>query len=227
MVKTLKAPKDANAPKRNLTAYFHFCADMRKKCAKEFSELAITEVTKRMSSKWGTLGEKDKKKYESAAAKDKTRYEKEKTKYEKTKNYKDHQVRLEEFKKQKKKADSKFRKDENRPKRAQSAWMIFLGEKRPGLIKKGFSITEVTSKGSEIWKTLGAAEKKKYEAKAAKLKTKYEKDIATYERSAKYKKYMTEKKAFEAEHSAKTAPKAKAQAKKKDGGKKSAKKKKR
>merc|ERR1712241_656286 len=85
MVKTLKAPKDENAPKRGLSAYFHFCADMRKKCAKELSELSVTEVAKELSNKWAKVG--DKKKYESLAAKDKARYEKERAKYEKTKSY--------------------------------------------------------------------------------------------------------------------------------------------
>merc|ERR550517_86939 len=137
-------------------------------------------------------------KFEKIAAKDKDRYTKDFAKYEKTKSYKDFQVTLEEFKKAKKKADRKFRKDENRPKKAATAWMLFLNDERPKLMKQGFAMTEVTTKASDMWKKLSGPAKKKYEDKAVKAKSKYEKDIAAYEKSAKYKKYMSEKKAFEA-----------------------------
>merc|ERR1719189_1326214 len=138
-----------------------------------------------------------KSKYEKMATKDKTRYTAEMAKYQKTKSYKDFQVTLEEFKINKKKAASKFPKDENRPKRAASAWMLFLNDERPKLMAKGLAMTEVTTKASDMWKKISASDKKKYEDKAAKAKTKYDKDIAAYENSGKYKKYIAAKKAFE------------------------------
>lgn len=201
MVKTMKAPKDKNAPKRNLSAFFHFGAEMRKKHSSLYSDLTaskgVGEVAKDISNKWNALGDSAKAKFTKIAEKDKSRYEKERAKYEKTKNYKDFQVTLQEFKVNKKKQDAKFPKDENRPKKALSGWMFFLNDERPKLMKKGLSITEVTSKASTMWKGLSGAAKKKYEDKAAKAKAKHTKDIAAYEKSSKYKKYMAEKKAFE------------------------------
>merc|ERR1712217_831040 len=78
-----------------------------------------------------------------------------------------------------------------------SAWMLFLNDERPKLMAKGLAMTEVTTKASDMWKKISTSDKKKYEDKAAKAKTKYEKDIAAYEKSGKYKKYIAAKKAFE------------------------------
>merc|ERR1719295_1335559 len=139
------------------------------------------------------MSDGEKKKFNDIAAKDKARYEKEMDKYKKTKSYKDHQVKLAEFKVEKKKQAAKFPKDENRPKKATTAWMLFLNEKRPALMAKGVAMTECSAKVSTMWKALGAAEKKKYEDKAAKAKAKYDKDVAAYEKSGKHKKYMADK----------------------------------
>merc|ERR1719273_15909 len=143
------------------------------------------------------MAESAKTKFVNIATKDKARDEKEQAKYEKTKSFKDFQVTLAEFKVNKKKSDSKFRKDENRPKKAATAWMLFLNDERPKLMKQGLAMTEVTTKASALWKAISGAAKKKYEDKAIKAKTKYDKDLAAYEKSGKYKKYMAEKKAFE------------------------------
>merc|ERR1719507_1880948 len=119
-----------------------------------------------------------------------------------------------EFKVQKKRAESKFRKDENRPKRSASAWMLFLNDERPGLMKQGLAVTEETTKASAMWKKISGSEKEKYENKAAKLKKAYEKEIAAYENSNKYKKYMKEKAAFEEALKAKEPKKVKSASKK-------------
>jgi len=210
MVK-LNKPKDDNAPKRNISGYFHFGAEMRKK-NKQFASMAAGDVMKQISSKWNAMSEGEKKKFNDIAVKDKARYTKEMEKYMKTNSYKEHQVKLTEFKKQKKKQAAKFPKDENRPKKATTAWMFFLNDKRPALMASGVAMTECSAKVSTMWKALGAAEKKKWEDKAAKAKIKYDKDVAAYEKSGKYKKYMADK----AEHEAKFASGKKASGKKKN-----------
>merc|ERR1712087_334295 len=195
--KMVKTPKDKNAPKRNISAFFHFGADCRKKYSKQYSDLGVGDVAKDISNKWNAMAESAKTKFVNIATKDMARYGKEMAKYEKTKNFKDFQTTLAEFKVNKKKADSKFRKDENRPKKAATAWMLFLNDERPKLMKQGLAMTEVTTKASALWKALSGAAKKKYDDKATSDKAKYDKDIAAYEKSGKYKKYMAEKKVFE------------------------------
>jgi len=81
--KGTKKPKDPNAPKRNLTAYFFFAQEHRDAVKAKHPNLAVTEIAKKLGEQWGSV--KDKKHYNDLAAKDKARYEKEKAAYEKKK----------------------------------------------------------------------------------------------------------------------------------------------
>ncbi|OQV18815.1 hypothetical protein BV898_07072 [Hypsibius exemplaris] len=76
-----KKKKDANAPKRNLSAYFLFCADERPKVKAVDSSLSLGDTAKELGRRWGVVDAATKQKYEKAAAKDKERYEKEKAAY--------------------------------------------------------------------------------------------------------------------------------------------------
>ena len=67
-----------DAPKRGLSAYFHFSKTERSKLP---SGLSFGEVGKELSSRWKALTEKDRGPYDELAAKDKTRYEREKTEW--------------------------------------------------------------------------------------------------------------------------------------------------
>ena len=101
-----KKVKDPNAPKGPLGSYMLFSADQRPQIKKDFPDLKITEVAKKMGELWKQVDEKvrkgsmihaltpypsdlpplilltqTKKKYEDLAAKDKERYQKEMAKY--------------------------------------------------------------------------------------------------------------------------------------------------
>ena len=101
-----KKVKDPNAPKGPLGSYMLFSADQRPQIKKDFPDLKITEVAKKMGELWKAVDEKvregsmndapaltipltlhlssssqTKKKYEDLAAKDKERYQKEMAKY--------------------------------------------------------------------------------------------------------------------------------------------------
>ncbi|RNF22024.1 putative high mobility group protein [Trypanosoma conorhini] len=65
--------KDADAPKRSLSAYFFFTSDFRKK----HPELSVTETSKAAGAAWKALSEEMKKPYEALAQKDKERYQRE------------------------------------------------------------------------------------------------------------------------------------------------------
>ena len=63
---------------------------------------------------------------------------------------------FQERKTEKKGKGSKKKKDPNAPKKPLTAYMVWLGENRPALKAKypGLSITELSKKAGELWKTL-------------------------------------------------------------------------
>uniref|UniRef100_A0A8C5W1E6 HMG box domain-containing protein n=1 Tax=Microcebus murinus TaxID=30608 RepID=A0A8C5W1E6_MICMU len=84
------------------------------------------------------------------------------------------------------KADKKF-KDPNAPKRPPSAFFLFCSEYRPKIKGEhpGLSIGDVAKKLGEMRNDAAADDEQPYEKKAAKLKEKYEKDIAAYRAKGK------------------------------------------
>uniref|UniRef100_A0A4W2FU27 HMG box domain-containing protein n=1 Tax=Bos indicus x Bos taurus TaxID=30522 RepID=A0A4W2FU27_BOBOX len=73
-------------------------------------------------------------------------------------------------------------KDPNAPKRPPLAFFLFCSEYRPKIKGEhpGLSIGGVAKKLGEMWNNTAADDKQPCEKKAAKLKEKYEKDIACY-----------------------------------------------
>lgn len=79
--KKKKKEKDPNAPKKNVTAYFHFAAEKRPEIKAEDPSLSITEQAKKIGSLWKDLSAEEKVPYEKIAEKDKERYLKEMEEY--------------------------------------------------------------------------------------------------------------------------------------------------
>uniref|UniRef100_A0A8K9XA78 High mobility group box 1b n=1 Tax=Oncorhynchus mykiss TaxID=8022 RepID=A0A8K9XA78_ONCMY len=73
-------------------------------------------------------------------------------------------------------------KDPNAPKRPPSAFFIFCADFRAKIKSEhpGLSIGDTAKKLGVMWNSSAAEEKKPYEKKAATLKEKYDKDIASY-----------------------------------------------
>jgi len=76
-----RAKKDANAPKRNLSAYFLFCAEERGRVKQADPTLTLGDVAKELGKRWAAVDQATKGKFEKLAAKDKERYEREKAAY--------------------------------------------------------------------------------------------------------------------------------------------------
>merc|ERR1719229_494141 len=154
-----------------------------------------------MAAAWSNLSDAAKKPYEKSADKARDTYTKKREKYISSTSYRKHQEAVAEWKKAE--GSKPFRKDTNRPKRPASGYLLFVNAERPSLMKQGLSVTEVASKAAKMWKNLSSGDRERYEKKAASLKSKYAKEIAAYEKSSKYKQYMKEKDAFDAERKAK------------------------
>lgn len=73
----LKAKKDPNKPKRNVTAYTFFSNDHRKVLKKNNGgkKLDFGKMNKQLGEAWRKLSDKKKKKYTDLAAKDLERYQ--------------------------------------------------------------------------------------------------------------------------------------------------------
>lgn len=82
----------------------------------------------------------------------------------------------------------------DRPKRPLSSYMIWLSSARDSIKKDNpeFKVTEIAKKGGEIWRNM--SDKTEWEAKAADLKKKYEKDMQTFESNGGDKSADTGKK---------------------------------
>ncbi|XP_030768356.1 FACT complex subunit Ssrp1-like [Sitophilus oryzae] len=78
---------------------------------------------------------------------------------------------------------SKKDKDENRPKRAATAFMLWLNAHRESIKKDnpGIKVTEIAKKGGEMWREL--KDKSEWEQKAAKEKEEYTKAMEEYKKS--------------------------------------------
>jgi structure-specific recognition protein 1 len=85
--------------------------------------------------------------------------------------------------KEKNSKKSKKEKDKNAPKRATSAFMLWLNDNREKIKKDnpGISVTEIAKKGGELWGEL--KDKKEWEEKASKEKERYNREMDEYKAS--------------------------------------------
>lgn len=159
-----KKMKDPNKPKRPTSAYFYFVAAERADYKKRGEDCSrVAEWTKVVSAKWRELTPTQKKPFDKQAAEDKVRYEKQMSTYTGP--------------------GAKRPKDVNKPKRAQSAYFLFLADFR-AREKANFQHEgghkDLIKAAGEGWNKLTAADKKPYEATHAKLRAEYEVAMADY-----------------------------------------------
>lgn len=81
--KATRKKKDPNAPKRSLSAYMFFANENRDIVRAENPGITFGEVGRMLGDKWKALTDEEKEPYNSKAAVDKKRYEKEKAEYAK------------------------------------------------------------------------------------------------------------------------------------------------
>merc|ERR1712146_74335 len=82
-----KCPKDKNAPKKPLSAYFMFLADNRESMKAEFPELKITELGKKVGELWKALSEEEKEVYKAKSRKAEEEFKAVRAAYEQTEAY--------------------------------------------------------------------------------------------------------------------------------------------
>jgi hypothetical protein len=87
-------------------------------------------------------------------------------------------------------------KDPNRPKRAPSAYFLFMKDARPHLKAEmqDASITEIGKKLGEMWRNMEEEQKAVYVEKAAELKKEADEKIAAYKASDDFKAHQEKQK---------------------------------
>jgi len=94
---------------------------------------------------------------------------------------------------------SKKPKDKNAPKRPQSAYFLYLSERRTQLKTSDpdKKVTEVSKLIGQEWKKLSDEAKKPYAAKAIEEKTKYDNKLEEYQKSSQYREYQEQLKTMD------------------------------
>ncbi|ELV11379.1 High mobility group protein B1 [Tupaia chinensis] len=155
-----------------MSSYAFFVQTFQEEHKKQHPDASVSfsEFPKKCSEKWKAMSAKEKGKFEDRAKADKASYERD----------------MKTDIPPKKETKKKF-KDPNAPKRPPSAFFLFCSEYCPKIKGEhpGLSIGDVAKRLGELWNNTAADGKQPYEKKAAKLKEKYEKDIAAYRAEAK------------------------------------------
>merc|ERR1719483_511411 len=160
---SMKKPKDLNAPKRSMSAYFLWMGDMRK-TQTEWKTMGVAAVAKQAGQMWKELDASKKAKYQEAAEKAKAEWQKKLAAYKETDSYAQFQITLTQFKKDfkksgGKKSSNKFKKDPNMPKIAQTGFFLFMAENRSKYHVEGQRSAVTITKVSDKWKSMSEAEK--------------------------------------------------------------------
>ncbi|XP_041641995.1 high mobility group protein B2a [Cheilinus undulatus] len=160
--------KDPNRPRGKTTSYAFFVQTCREEHKKKHPGTSVNfaEFSKKCSERWKTMSGKEKSKFEEMARNDKVRYDREMKSYVPPKGVK----------------GKKKKKDPNAPKRPPSAFFVFCSEHRPRIKEEnpGIAIGDIAKKLGELWSKTSDKDKAPYASKAAKLKEKYDKDVAAY-----------------------------------------------
>lgn len=162
--------KDPNKPRGKMTAYAFFvqtCRSEHKKAHPD-EQVVFAEFSRKCAERWREMNVKEKKIFNDMAGRDKLRYDKEMATYIPPAG---------EAKK-----PIKRKKDPNAPKRPQSAFFLFCGDRR-GEVKKanpGFTVGDVAKSLGKMWGDTKAEDKTKYEVLAKSAKEKYSEELAAY-----------------------------------------------
>ena len=176
-----KKAKDPNAPKRNVTAYIHYCCSNRDVIKMSQPHLSPAETTKVLSENWKALSSHERSIWDAKAAADKVRYQKDLAEYKESDQYAKWQALQAETEVKK----DKKAKDPNAPKRNISAYMHYAKDTRENVkaSQPGLTFGEISKVVSTNWKALSDQERAIWDEKAAADKVRYQNELSEYETS--------------------------------------------
>lgn len=196
VARKVKAPKDVNAPKRNLSAYFLFTNARRVTLKAQYPEKKLTELTTLMAAEWKAMDEATKKTYQDRATADKENYLTKLAEYKKTDKFTQYQAKLSGWKEEQKltasKNAAKKPKDVNAPKKSPTAYFLFTAKVRAEVqaANPDLKITEIAKVLGQKWKGISEEERKQYQDEANKLKEQHKITVENYKKSELYQAYI-------------------------------------
>lgn len=153
---------DPNRPKRPTSAYFFFIQLEREEAARRGERISrVADWTKQVSAKWRSLGAEEKANYNKLAASDKLRYS------------------------QQQMADYNGR-HRNRPKRPQSAYILWLGDFRAQMKNRFTEHKDLLKAAGEAWRKMSPVDKMPYDQLAQQEKQKYGEALKGYNMMSSY-----------------------------------------
>uniref|UniRef100_A0A0N4Z2M0 HMG box domain-containing protein n=1 Tax=Parastrongyloides trichosuri TaxID=131310 RepID=A0A0N4Z2M0_PARTI len=82
-----------------------------------------------------------------------------------------------------KRTTNKKKKDPNAPKKALSAYFLWLNDNRSSIKQPGMGVAEVAKAAGTIWRGMGAEDKAKWEKMAEDDKKRYATELENYKKS--------------------------------------------
>ncbi|KAK1438500.1 hypothetical protein QVD17_04309 [Tagetes erecta] len=192
--------KSGTETKKPATPYIMWCKEHWTEVKKENPEAEFSEVANILGAKWKTLTPEEKKPYEEKYQTEKAVYLKivgnEKRENEAMKLLEEEQKQkmamelLEQYLQFKQEAEkdsdnkkNKKEKDPLKPKRPESAYFLFMNERRAALIAENKSVVEIAKITGEEWKNMTEKQKAGYEKVAKKKNEKYIQEMESYKQN--------------------------------------------
>ena len=176
-----KSPKkDPNAPKGAKNAYIIFCAENRDQVKADNPAMNAKEIISELARLWKEADEDVKAEYQEKSTKDKKRYQEEMNEYSSDEEAGSKKV---EKKVEKKVAKGKSpKKDQNAPKGAKNAYIIFCADNRDQVKSDNpdMNAKEIISELARLWKEADEDMKAEYQEKAAEDKKRYQEEMSDY-----------------------------------------------
>lgn len=194
-----KKPTDPNAPKRPMSAYFLYANKMRPQVMKDHPDATVGQIGKMLGNMWKQATDSEKAPHEKLAKKNNEQYHTQREKYEKSMDYRKHQMTMLAWKIHATKKP--FGRDENAPKKAPSAYMLYAASVRKQIVEENPDMTsaDIMKEQSVMWKALSDEERAPWNVKGAAEKKKYQAKVDRYMKTADYRNFVAAREKYKKE----------------------------
>lgn len=175
-----KPQKDANAPKRNISAYLLYQNAMREQFKRDNPGMTFGQLAKYTSHMYKNLTPQEKATWEYRSQQDKARYDAEIAGYVPPPGHDSRGVSIEDH--HPRKRVKRGTKEPGQPKRASGAYVFFTNDMRPRVLSEypGIKFIELGRVLGERWRALTPHQKKRYEEIANQDKARFQIEMAQF-----------------------------------------------
>jgi high mobility group protein B2 len=181
-----KPQKDANAPKRNISAYLLYQNAMREQFKRDNPGMTFGQLAKYTSHMYKNLTPQEKATWEYRSQQDKARYDAEIAGYVPPPGHDSRGVSIEDHNPRKR--TKRGTKEPGAPKRASGAYVFFTNDMRPRVLSEypGIKFIELGRVLGERWRALTPHQKKRYEDIANQDKARFQMEMQQYKATGQH-----------------------------------------